>query len=79
MLFHDDIARIEVTPADRMTLMRDPPAGEVSAFLKSFGFRFGTVDILGDHMESLNEGIGGSAVDVVPSQPIATKNAGEKV
>lgn len=75
---HGDLARIEVAPADRMKVLRDPLAGEIAAALKSFGFRFITVDILGYRMGSLNEAIGRCASGAAPPLPIATNHAEEE-
>ena len=55
---HDKLARIEVAADQRIQIMSEPLAGEVSAALRSFGFDFVTVDILGYRMGSFNETLG---------------------
>lgn len=51
---HNDLARIEVAPEDRDKLLADPLSTEVSKNLKSFGFRFVTIDLQGYRMGSFN-------------------------
>jgi uncharacterized protein len=54
---HDNLARIEVDPADRAKLLQEPFATEIYAALKSFGFTYITVDVAGYRMGSLNENL----------------------
>ncbi|PKN17671.1 MAG: TIGR00268 family protein [Deltaproteobacteria bacterium HGW-Deltaproteobacteria-6] len=54
---HGELARIEVTVADRVKLLGEPLATEISQKLKSFGFKYVTVDIQGYRMGSFNESI----------------------
>ena len=54
---HGDLARIEVVVGDRNKLVTEPLASEIVQMLKSFGFKYVTLDIQGYRMGSLNEGI----------------------
>lgn len=60
---HGELARIEVAVADRVKLLCEPLATEISQKLKSFGFKYVTVDIQGYRMGSFNE-----SIDLAPSQ-----------
>jgi uncharacterized protein len=51
---HGDIARIEVAQADRAKLIEEPFASVLSNALKSFGFKFITLDVQGYRMGSFN-------------------------
>lgn len=55
---HGDLARIEVAAADRIKLIEEPLASEITQRLKSLGFKYVTLDIQGYRMGSLNESIG---------------------
>jgi uncharacterized protein len=55
---HHDLARIEVAATDRMKLLEEPLASEITQALKSMGFQYVTLDIQGYRMGSLNEAIG---------------------
>jgi uncharacterized protein len=52
---HGDLARIEVAAGDRNKLVTEPLASEIVQMLKSFGFKYVTLDIQGYRMGSLNE------------------------
>jgi uncharacterized protein len=52
---HTDLARIEVAPNDRVKLMTEPLASEITKTLKSFGFKFVTLDVQGYRLGSFNE------------------------
>jgi len=54
---HDDLARIEVAPADINKLLQEPFRSEIISNLKTFGFHFVTIDLQGYRMGSLNEAI----------------------
>ncbi|MBM3420971.1 MAG: ATP-dependent sacrificial sulfur transferase LarE [Bacteroidetes bacterium] len=54
---HGDIARIEVEPALVPLIMAEPLRSEVVRTLKSYGFRYVTIDIEGYRMGSLNEAL----------------------
>ena len=55
---HTDLARIEVAANDRAKLMEEPLASDIAKTLKSFGFKYVTIDIQGYRMGSFNEFIG---------------------
>ena len=52
---HDEIARIEVPSLDRESILKH--AEQITDKLKSFGFKYVTLDLLGYRQGSLNEGI----------------------
>lgn len=52
---HNDLARIEVDRNNIQKLLEEPLASEIHKALKSFGFKFVTVDILGYRMGSFND------------------------
>ena len=52
---HDNLARIEVNSEDSVKLFCEPLRSEIAATLKSFGFDFITVDLLGYRLGSFNE------------------------
>lgn len=54
---HGDLARIEVAKNDRATLLKEPMVSDVSGKLKSFGFKYVTIDMLGYRMGSFNESL----------------------
>jgi uncharacterized protein len=54
---HNNLARIEVKPADMEKLFTEPLKSEIVSSLKSFGFDFITVDLLGYRLGSFNETI----------------------
>jgi uncharacterized protein len=54
---HGNLARIEVNPSDSMKLFNEPLRSEIALNLKSFGFNFITVDLLGYRTGSFNEQI----------------------
>jgi pyridinium-3,5-biscarboxylic acid mononucleotide sulfurtransferase len=54
---HGNLARIEVDPSDCTKLFSDPLRSEIAINLKSFGFDFITVDLLGYRTGSFNEQI----------------------
>ena len=54
---HGSIARIELPPSDFPKLLAGNTAEEVAKTLKSFGFKFVTLDIQGFRSGSLNEGV----------------------
>jgi uncharacterized protein len=54
---HGPIARIELPPSDFPKLLAGDTAAEVARTLKSFGFKFVTLDIQGFRSGSLNEGV----------------------
>ncbi len=51
---HGDVARIEVAKEERFKLIEEPFAFELSTNLKSFGFKYITLDLEGYRMGSLN-------------------------
>jgi len=51
---HDYLARIEVAPSDRIKLLQEPLASEINIALKSIGFRYITIDLLGYRPMSMN-------------------------
>lgn len=55
---HQDIARIEVAPEERVKLLDLTVMDEVSARLKSFGFLYVSLELSGYVMGSLNKAIG---------------------
>jgi pyridinium-3,5-biscarboxylic acid mononucleotide sulfurtransferase len=55
---HGDIARIEVSREETGMLMEEPLRGETIATLKSYGFKYVTIDLEGYRMGSMNEAIG---------------------
>ncbi len=54
---HGDLARIEVIATDKEKLVMEPLASEITQTLKSYGFKYVTLDIQGYRMGSLNESI----------------------
>jgi uncharacterized protein len=54
---HGNLARIEVTPSDCIKLFKEPLRSEIELNLKTFGFDFITVDLLGYRTGSFNENI----------------------
>lgn len=56
---HDTIARIEVTREETAMLIEEPLRTEIINALKSFGFKYVTIDLEGYRMGSMNEVIGG--------------------
>jgi uncharacterized protein len=54
---HGELARIEVAVADRIKLLEEPLASEITKTLKSIGFKYITLDIQGYRMGSFNETI----------------------
>lgn len=52
---HNDLARIEVAKTERSKLVEEPLATEIATTLKSFGFKFVSIDIQGYRMGSFNE------------------------
>jgi uncharacterized protein len=52
---HGDLARIEVIAGDKNKLVMEPLASEITQTLKSYGFKYVTLDIQGYRMGSLNE------------------------
>lgn len=54
---HGELARIEVAVADRIKLLEEPLASEITQTLKSLGFKYVTLDIQGYRMGSFNENI----------------------
>lgn len=54
---HDDIARIELAPAEMGRLWADGLAGRVAAKLKEIGFLFVTLDLQGYRSGSMNEAL----------------------
>lgn len=55
---HGDIARVEVEHALVPRITAEPLRGEVVKALKSYGFRYVTIDLEGYRMGSLNEALG---------------------
>jgi pyridinium-3,5-biscarboxylic acid mononucleotide sulfurtransferase len=51
---HDDLARIEVSSIEIPRLVQEPMRSSITEQLKSFGFRFVTLDIQGYRMGSFN-------------------------
>ena len=56
---HDTIARIEVEPADFATLTEEPTRTNVTAFFRSIGYSYVTLDLEGFRSGSLNEVLAG--------------------
>jgi pyridinium-3,5-biscarboxylic acid mononucleotide sulfurtransferase len=54
---HGGLARIEVIATDKNKLVMEPLASEITQALKSYGFKYVTLDIQGYRMGSLNESI----------------------
>lgn len=54
---HNDLARIEVAKNERTKLVEEPLATEIATTLKSFGFKYVSIDIQGYRMGSFNENI----------------------
>jgi len=54
---HGELARIEVAVADRIKLLEEPLASEITQTLKSLGFKYVTLDIQGYRRGSFNENI----------------------
>ncbi len=54
---HGNLARIEVSPKDSPELIHDPLRSEIVFNMKSFGFDFITVDLMGYRVGSFNEQI----------------------
>jgi uncharacterized protein len=54
---HNDLARIEVNPSNIDKLFIEPLKSEIVAALKSYGFDFVTVDLVGYRLGSFNESI----------------------
>lgn len=52
---HNDLARIEVDKKERILLVQEPLATEIATTLKSFGFKYVSIDIQGYRMGSFNE------------------------
>ncbi len=52
---HNDLARIEIDRKEIQKIIEEPLASEIHDKLKSFGFKYVTVDILGYRMGSFNE------------------------
>jgi len=59
---HDTIARIEVGREETVKLMEEPLRSEIITSLKSYGFKYVTIDLEGYRMGSMNEVIGGRQV-----------------
>ena len=53
---HDDLARIEIAPAEMDRVLDAGTVGQISQAFKSFGFRYVTLDLEGFRSGSLNEG-----------------------
>jgi len=53
---HDDLARIEIAPAEMDRVLDARVVATISQAFKSFGFRFVTLDLEGFRSGSLNEG-----------------------
>lgn len=51
---HSDLARIEVSKEDRFKLLEEPLATEISTTLKTIGFKFITIDLMGYKMGGFN-------------------------
>ena len=56
---HDTIARIEVEPADLLTLTEDSVREKVAAYFRSIGYSYVTLDLEGFRSGSLNEVLAG--------------------
>jgi uncharacterized protein len=54
---HGPIARIEVPPSDFAKILEGRTAAAIAATLKSYGFKFVTLDLQGFRSGSLNEGL----------------------
>lgn len=54
---HGELARIEVAIGDRIRLLEEPLASEITQTLKALGFKYVTLDIQGYRMGSFNETI----------------------
>ena len=62
---HDTIARIEVEPADFLTLTDDSTRAKVTEFFRSIGYSYVTLDLEGFRSGSLNEVLAGAAEEAV--------------
>ncbi len=56
---HDTIARVEVEPADFVTLTEEPTRKNVTEFFRSIGYSYVTLDLEGFRSGSLNEVLAG--------------------
>jgi uncharacterized protein len=56
---HDTVARIEVEPADFLTLTEDSTRAKVTEFFRSIGYSYVTLDLEGFRSGSLNEVLAG--------------------
>ena len=56
---HDDVARIEVPPEQITWLLDGSRRAEITQKLKSYGYRYVTVDLLGFRSGSMNEALSG--------------------
>lgn len=63
--YHDELARIELDPADLPRAADAAVRGEIVAAGKRFGFRYVTLDLLGYRMGSHNEVLVGRSLRVV--------------
>jgi len=54
---HDTIARIEVHPRDFSKIVKEPNRSKIIKKLKSFGFKYVTIDLQGFRSGSLNEAL----------------------
>jgi uncharacterized protein len=54
---HDDLARIELLPADFARAIQDPDRATIIRALKALGYRYVALDLQGYRMGSLNEGV----------------------
>jgi pyridinium-3,5-biscarboxylic acid mononucleotide sulfurtransferase len=52
---HGNLARIEVAPKDREAFLQEPFSSNVVSMLKSYGFKYVTLDVQGYKMGSFNE------------------------
>jgi pyridinium-3,5-biscarboxylic acid mononucleotide sulfurtransferase len=64
---HTDIARIEVNPAEMPLLIVEPTRSTIVEKIKTLGYKYVTLDLIGYRTGSLNEGI-----DIQTGQPKTT-------
>ena len=55
---HGDLARVEVAPEEMERLLEPTLRTELAEHLRTLGFRYVTVDLIGYRTGSLNEGLG---------------------
>ncbi len=75
---HDKIARIEVEPTEIARLAEHPIREEIVKFMRSIGFQFVALDLLGYRMGNLNEGIKDSGIPATVGKETTVKIPSEE-